>query len=196
MKKELELINLSGEAINPYINDLAQLRIKLFYEFPYLYQGSMEYEKKYLSTYLNPNAVMMVVLDNGKVVGVTTGMPLKDEADYVKEPFIKAGYDIDEIFYFGESLLLPEYRGQGIGRKFFQAREAAAKKQGCTIATFCVVVRPDNHPLRPADWFPLDSFWESQGYKKHPEVTTEYIWKERGEESETGKPMVFWMKKL
>lgn len=34
-----------GKDIAPLIPRLAELRIKVFHDFPYLYEGSLEYEK-------------------------------------------------------------------------------------------------------------------------------------------------------
>ncbi|MEZ4951003.1 MAG: GNAT family N-acetyltransferase [Saprospiraceae bacterium] len=51
---------------------------------------------------------------------------------------------------FQRSVLLPEYRGQGIGVKFFEMREAQAKDLGWfNLCTFCRVVRPEDHALKP-----------------------------------------------
>lgn len=47
------------------------------------------------------------------MVGAATGVPMADETNEFKGPFVEAGWNPDEIFYFGESALLPEYRGQG-----------------------------------------------------------------------------------
>ena len=37
--------------LESYLEDLAQLRIKVFRAFPYLYDGSIDYEMSYLETY-------------------------------------------------------------------------------------------------------------------------------------------------
>jgi hypothetical protein len=39
MKTDLKIINLAGEELNLYLSDLANLRIKLFRAFPYLYES-------------------------------------------------------------------------------------------------------------------------------------------------------------
>ncbi len=131
------------------------------------------------------------------MVGAASGIPLKYETDVVKKPFINAGYDIDRLFYCGESVLLDRYRGQGIGVEFFRHREAHAKSLGgFSQSCFCAVQRPADHPLRPTDYVPLDRFWEKRGYSKQPELTTQFSWRELGEASESPKPMTFWLKTL
>ncbi|MEI6534966.1 MAG: GNAT family N-acetyltransferase, partial [Verrucomicrobiaceae bacterium] len=109
-------------------------------------------------------------------------------------PFIQQGYDLGRIMYFGESILLPEWRGRGLGKMFFERREAHARRLGMKTTTFCAVDRPADHPLRPADFRPLDGFWESRGYVKQPDMKTSFSWKEIGETTESPKTLTFWMK--
>ena len=190
--------SLSGSALNQYIDELAHLRMGVFRDFPYLYDGDAQYEARYLKTYIEaPNSVIVLAFDGDKIVGASTGLPLCYETNEVTQPFKKAGYDLDEIFYCGESVLLPEYRGQGAGVAFFDHREAHAKSiEGIKHSCFCAVQRPDNHPARPDNYQPLDRFWHNRGYEKHPELATHFSWKEVGETTESLKPMTFWMKSL
>ena len=189
---------LSGPSLNQYIDELAQLRMRVFRDFPYLYDGDTHYEARYLKTYIEaPNSVIVLAFDDDKIVGASTGLPLRYETDEVTQPFINAGYNLDDIFYCGESVLLPEYRGQGAGVAFFDHREEHAKNlEGIKYACFCGVQRPDDHPSRPADYQPLDQFWRNRGYEKRPELATHFSWKEIGEQEESLKPMTFWMKSL
>jgi GNAT superfamily N-acetyltransferase len=163
-----------------------------------LYDGDLAYEERYLQTYVQaPASVIVLAFDGDKVVGASTGIPLKYETDDVKQPFINAGYDIDTVFYCGESVLISAYRGQGAGVAFFEHREAHAREiGGFDYSCFCGVQRPDNHPARPADFVPLDDFWRKRGYEKHPQLNTTFSWKELEEITESPKPMTFWMKNL
>jgi GNAT superfamily N-acetyltransferase len=194
----LTLKRLSGEELVRYLPELAQLRIQVFRDFPYLYDGDLAYEEHYLQTYIQaPASVIVLAFDGDKVVGASTGIPLKYETDEVKQPFINARYDIDKVFYCGESVLISAYRGQGAGVAFFEHREAHAREiGGFDYSCFCGVQRPDNHPARPADFVPLDKFWRKRGYEKHPELNTTFSWKELDEINESPKPMTFWMKNL
>jgi len=193
----LQFKRIKGKEIEAYINDIAALRIKIFHDYPYLYEGNAQYEKNYLKIYSDcPHSIVILVLDENKVVGASTALPLSSETGEVKAPFLTQGIDIDSVFYLGESVLLPSYRGQKIGERFFAEREAAAREQHCKTTVFCAVERPEDHPRRPQGWHPLDKFWQRLGYKKHPELHTFFSWKERDEREETLKPMVFWMKNL
>lgn len=186
----------SGPALEPYIADLARLRIAVFREFPYLYEGSLEYETRHLRPYLvSKGCVIVLALDDGRVVGASTGMPLEDEGDEIQAPFKEQGYGLSRVFYFGESVLEPAYRGQGIGVRFFQEREAHVRELGAfEWTTFCAVERPRSHPRRPSDYVPLDDFWRRRGYEKHAELQTTFTWRDLDEERESPKPMVFWLK--
>ena len=100
------------------------------------------------------------------------------------------------MFYFGESVLLPDYRGQGIGHAFFDHREAAARSWGASHASFCAVVRPADHPARPADYVPLDAFWTKRGYVRQPGLVVRLAWQEIGEPAPSEKPLTFWLRPL
>jgi len=195
---EIILKPFHGAALEPHLDALGGLRISVFHEYPYLYEGSLDYERDYLRTYLNcERSLVVLAFDGERVVGATTCMPMVDEGPEFQAAFVKAGgYDLKDICYFGESILLPAYRGQGLGKAFFQHREAHAKAIGTHIATFCAVDRAVDHPLRPAGYRPLDAFWQSQGYTKHPELQATFIWKEIGEPAESPKTLTFWLKKL
>lgn len=193
----LRLETFTGSAAKPYIPELAKLRMTIFRDFPYLYEGDLGYEEKYLSTYLtSPDYFLAIVFDGEKVVGATTAIPLAQETAEFRKPFLEKGYRLEDIFYFGESLLYPEYRGQGLGVKFFEVREARAKKYDAKLTTFCAVERLPDHPLKPPDYQPLYAFWRKRGYERRSELHTSYAWKDLGETEETHKPMVFWLKQL
>ena len=191
----LRVENVYYKDILPLIPKLAELRIRVFRDFPYLYEGNLDYETNYLKIYTeSTQSVIVAAFDGDELVGLATAIPLRDEADYIQKPFLDAGIDVTEIYYFGESVLLKEYRGQGIGHKFFEGREIAAKKFGFHTTCFCEVIRPVGHSMRPENYSPLDDFWKRRGYEKHNELRSEFSWPDIGESAETLKPMVYWMK--
>ncbi|WP_439616346.1 GNAT family N-acetyltransferase [Shinella sp.] len=187
---------VQGEAVAPHIADLARLRTHVFRTFPYLYEGSEDYEASYLATYArSPESLFLLALDGERIVGASTGVPMPDASDVFQAPFIAAGIASEKVFYFGESVLLSTYRGRGLGVRFFEEREAYARRLGrFDWCTFCAVERPQDHPLRPADYVPLDGFWGKRGYKHRADLRTMLAWQDIGEENETEKPMSFWLK--
>ncbi|MFI8736816.1 GNAT family N-acetyltransferase [Ectopseudomonas toyotomiensis] len=189
---------LRGAEIEPHIDDLARLRIEVFREFPYLYDGNLDYEAEYLATYVrSADSLCVLVLDAGQVVGASTALPLQDETDEFQQPFVAAGWNPARIFYCAESVVLPAWRGRGLGVRFFAEREAHAHALGrFDWCAFCAVQRPADHPRRPADYQPLDAFWARRGYRHHPELHTQYHWPDLDEAEESAKPMSFWLKEL
>lgn len=188
---------VAGAALRRHLDDLARLRITVFREFPYLYDGTEDYERKYLDTYTAAGAAMAVlVFDGDAVVGASTGIPLANESEAFRQPFIEQGIDAQRVFYCGESVLLPAYRGQGIYKHFFTAREAYARRGGFEVIAFCGVVRAPDHPLCPPGYAPLDPVWRHFGYVAHPELVAHFDWKDIDCDTETAHPMMFWLKNL
>ncbi len=195
---KLHFQHYAGAAIRSIFEDLAQLRITVFHDFPYLYAGTLEYERAYLNTYaVAERALLFAAFDGSKMVGATTCIPLLDETEDVQAPFLAASIPLSEVFYFGESILLPEYRGLGIRHRFFDAREAHAAKFSTYRRTcFCAVDRPIDHPMRPLNYRPLDEFWIKRGYQKEPNLITQFSWPDLGEHSPTLKKMIYWTRPL
>lgn len=198
MNDGLSLQRVIGAKVGDYLADLAALRIQVFREFPYLYEGSEAYERRYLKTYVDaPDSVVVLVFDGERLVGASTGIPLSDEVAELRRPFEDVGENTAEIFYCGESVLLPAYRGRGLGVRFFAEREAHARELGrFSQICFAAVERPAAHPRRPPHYEPLDGFWEKRGYRRRPELRGELSWQDLDEDAESSKPMVFWSKRL
>jgi len=195
--KEFEINILTGRDLTKYLDDLANLRIEVFREYPYLYDGSIEYEINYLSSYLNNDKSLFVAaVVDGKVIGMSTGTPLTSEPDSFQQEFTKKGMDPGQVFYFGESVLKKEFRGLGIGKKFMELRINHAINNHFSVCAFCEVFRPANHYLKPDDYKPLDLFWQMYGFDKELHMSTTIAWKDLGQDKETDKEMIFWIKKL
>ncbi len=193
----LQIKSFSDSEVLPYLDNLAELRLEVFREFPYLYDGDRKWEEAYLNQLATAtDTVIVVAFDGDKVVGASTGLPMTHESVEVQKPFLEGGYDVSKIFYFGESVLQKKYRGQGIGVEFFKHREAHARRLNqFEVLTFCSVMRATNHLLRPKDYVPLDDFWRKRGFEP-TELICYLTWKEVGETKESAKPLRFWWKHL
>ncbi|MEW6281273.1 MAG: GNAT family N-acetyltransferase [Candidatus Eremiobacterota bacterium] len=188
----------TGGEIAAFLDPVARLRIQVFRDFPYLYDGTPGYEEEYLQTYLrSADSLVVLAFDGDRVVGASTGLPLAHETEEFHRPFLANGLDPADYFYFGESVLERPYRGRGLGVRFFQERESHARRLGGFGYTcFCAVERPVEHPMRPPDYLPLDRFWEKRGYRKDPALATTFSWRDVGHAEETDKPLTFWLKAL
>lgn len=191
----LQVIRLQGAELFPYLEQLGQLRIQVFYDFPYLYEGTLEYEKKYLNTYVNnPQSFIVGLLSHDQWIGATTAIPLEAETAAVRAPFIRTRIPLASVFYLGESMLLPEFRGKGYGHLFFDERERFAIEQGYSTTAFCSVLRPEKHPLRPKNYRSNEAFWTKRGYTRRSDLRCQMSWLDRGDSQETIKELEFWIK--
>lgn len=194
----LQVFTVTGAAIEPYIADLARLRIEVFREYPYLYDGDLDYEARYLRTYsASPESLFVLVRDQGRIVGAATAVPMEHEEAAFRQPFAARGLDPARVFYYGESVLARAYRGRGLGGRFLDERERYARELGrFQHAVFCAVERAPDDPRRPPGYRPLDGLWQARGFRKIPDLTTTYAWKELGEDTPSPKLMTFWRKEL
>ena len=188
---------LTGQEILAAIDDLARLRMAVFAEWPYIYDGDPEYEADYLREFIEaPDGILVAACDGNRIVGAATASPMWAQKEEFRKPFESHGIDTSSLFYFGESVLLPEYRGQGIGHAFFDHREAHARHLGHRWSAFCAVIRPDDHPARPAGYRPLDGFWRKRGYEILPGAIATFRWKDHGDPVQTDHQLQFWLRKL
>ena len=112
----IALRSVTGAALLPYLPAVARLRVAVFHAWPYLYAGDADYEEKYLRAYADsPGAAVVLALDGDSVVGAATCQPMQEAQGPVPAAFRARGLDPARFCYFGESVLLPDYRGQGIG---------------------------------------------------------------------------------
>lgn len=185
---------VGGAQLGPWLDDVARLRIAVFRDWPYLYDGDLAYEREYLDAYAkSADSVFVLAFDGESVVGAATGLPLADDSAEFQRPWRDAGLPVDEVFYFGESVLLPAYRGQGIGHAFFDQREAHARALGRFACTaFCAVDREPQDRRRPANHRGNDGFWTKRGYLRQPGLTVRLAWQEIGEPTPSEKPLTFW----
>ena len=188
--------SLTGDAVGAVLDDLARLRIAVFRDWPYLYDGDLAYERDYLRAYQSPGAVVVAAYDGTRMIGAATGAPMEDHAGDFAAAFAGRPEPLEQIFYCAESVLLPQYRGHGLGHAFFDGREAQARALGRRYSAFCRVVRPQDHPLHPHDYRPLDGFWRKRGYAPLPGVVAEFEWKDIGQDAPSRKPLQFWMREL
>jgi GNAT superfamily N-acetyltransferase len=194
----MEIRIATGNDIVPWLDEVAALRIEVFREWPYLYDGDAAYERQYLQAYARSReSVLVLALDEGRAVGASTGLPLADETDAFKYPVLAAGLNPARVFYFGESVLLPHWRGHGIGHRFFDERERHARALGRFDWTaFCAVVRSLDDPRRPPGHRSLEPFWRHRGYAQRHGMTAQLEWREIGEERSSPKSLAFWMRPL
>lgn len=199
---DLRIETSFGRDIAPHIAELAALRIRGFRDFPYLYEGSLDYERHYLEGYLaEPRATLIRVLDGDKLAAAATSTPLASSADIVAEApelFAAAGHAPKDFYYYAEILVEKAYRGRGIAQLVYAERERLAQSWGYEHLCLAVVERDEHHPLRPADYQSPERIWRRDGFVK-TDITFTYSWPTihaDGHVAEVDNPMRFWTKDL
>lgn len=192
----LNIKTLNGSAIGEHLNALAQLRMSVFREWPYLYEGNMHYEAMYLQRYADcADSISMLCFDGDTLVAASTALPLEHAETEMQKPMISAGYSVDEFLYYGESLILRPYRGQGLGGHFFKLRENhgihLSKKNAC----FCAVERHADDPRKPLNYRGNEAFWRRHHYRP-TEIMCHFDWPDVGTDENSTKPLRFWIKEL
>ena len=194
----LRIETLTGAALLSHLPTLASLRMSVFREFPYLYDGDAAQENDQIGPFgRSPRAGLVVAFDGDEPVGCSTCVPAEDEDPAVLAPLAAREVNPARAFYFGESVLLPGYRGRGAGVAFFTEREAHVRRVSCCdIAFFASVRRPPDHPLRPAGYVPLADFWRRRGYAPWPGPPLVYRWRQVDGPEIVTNELDLWMKRL
>lgn len=197
MHEPISLESLSGAALLPHLDAVAKLRIAVFRDWPYLYEGDVGYEREYLAAYAqSADSVVVLARDGDQVIGASTGIPLAQDSAEFQAPFLARGIDAGKVFYCGESVLLPAWRRRGIGHAFFDAREAHARALGgFDWIAFAAVDRDDSDPRRPPGHRGNEAFWTRRGYVRQPGMTMQLHWNEVGI-GEVAHPLTFWLRPL
>lgn len=198
MSDGISLRRVTGQGLVPWLEAVAALRTQVFRDWPYLYEGDPAYEREYLQAYVqSADSVVVLAFDGDQVIGASTGLPLADDSAEFRKPFLDAGRSVEDVFYFGESVLLPAWRGRGLGHRFFDEREAHAAALGrFRLTAFCAVDRPADDPRRPPGHRGNETFWTRRGYARQPGLIVQLAWRELGEGAPSEKPLTFWTRQL
>jgi len=121
----IDVKTFTGAEVAPHLDAVAGLRIAVFHDWPYLYAGDREYEKKYLATYAqSPESLFVLAFDGDRVIGASTAIPLTDET---------AGVDDDERLAFDETayavVTIARHAGQIGDERIARARQHVEQRR-------------------------------------------------------------------
>src|SRR3990167_4137978 len=93
-----------GKDSADYIEAVSRLRIQIFKEYPYLYEGELDYERRYMQGYTSDDKAMIAIARvDGILAGVSTGIPLVSDSEIVsdaKKVFSQENIDIGDFYYY------------------------------------------------------------------------------------------------
>lgn len=168
-----------GAEAEPYVEAIARLRIDNFREFPYLYDGDLDYERAYLATYFrSASAKIYLVFDGDKAVGFSNSILLSEESDDFTKPFRDKGFALEEYLYIGEAILNPPYRGRKLFHALAKLHEDRIRAEAHKNVLCYSVVRSEDHPLRPEGYKPIEALWTRLGFHHDPELDVPMAWKQ------------------
>ena len=184
---------LRGSEINHYIDQLGRFRIQIFREYPYLYDGSIEYERTYLGRYsMSPESLLIILEDALGIVGACTGIPLAGEDPEFQNAFV--GENKEEIYYIGEVMLRADSRGKKLGSRLMSTALDLIDSNQFKKISLCTVDRGLGHPREPLGYSPPDYLWKKYGFEKSKNFMAYLDWKDIGHDVETRKPLNIWFR--
>lgn len=161
---------LTKEEVTPLLPFVANLRINIFREYPYLYEGNFKEEMDDLEHCAKlPKNALAIAYHEDTPVGFLYGIPLVEFAPHfensVLDLFKEKNLEPESCYYFADIIILPEHRGNNLSKKLFDALEMYAQEQGYRSASF-ITESHESHPLKPINYKSLDPLWNSLQYKK------------------------------
>lgn len=194
----LEIRICSGVEIDPWLEVVSRLRVRLFSEFPYLYVGNDDYEAEYGAGFRQADAAVVAVAhQDGVFAGLATALPLAQAPFILRESeglLRAAGLAPESLFYLSETLVEPGFQGKGIGTALLSARREAGRSLGYAKSCLMAVDRALDHVSRPRGMRTPVPLWSRHGYKPiHGHVFFEYPTRlPDGSVATIPNPMVFW----
>lgn len=188
---------LVGLAIQPYLEEAAHFRVEVFSEYPYLYEGTVEFElNEILPVYVrSKESAWVIAKENDRIVGILTGIPLSETSPNIHSPFLQSNISMEPYYCLADLMVLKEYRGKGIGKSLYYAFEKFVRtKPSYRYIAFYEIYRAPNDPKRPEDYHSLDPFWLKRDFVKYPELNFEIPWPEIESTKDCIHPMVYWIK--
>lgn len=189
---------VKGKELLANIAELAKLRLKIFREYPYLYEGDSASEESYLSLFASSSdAFFIVAKGESQLVGAISGIPLDFAQKEIRDAFCQSTIESGGYYALCDILVLKEHRNRKIGSILYKEFEnQLLKMKRYTKLVLWQIVRAQDDPRRPNDYFSLDDFWRKKGFIKHPELVCYIPWKEVSDEKAISHRFEFWVKEM
>lgn len=146
-----------GKEIEPHIDEITQICLTVYREYPHFYEGTEEEYRPIIERYVkSKESIAALAFSDRKLVGVAIGAPFQDTPLHYQAPV--GIRETSSSFYLAEFLVLKEYRGHGFGRKLFENFQNEAFKTHAEIVLYAI------------DCQSLASLWQKFGFKEEPLV--------------------------
>ncbi len=150
--------------ILPYINGFVDMRLKAFYQFPYLYVGTKKSDASYAKEYaVCPEGIFVVAFKNEVIAGICSGMPLNASNSPLKPwltAFLTQGINLDETYYIGELIIKPRFQKQKCCALLITRFIEIVKSMNFLKILGVTCIREKTHPLCPGHYFDPESIWK------------------------------------
>lgn len=181
--------------------DLASLHSQCLSGWPYFAAKGVNYEAGVLRALAagGEESLVVVARDGDKIAGATSGSRLSPQLTAIREALSSNSIDPDAVHWITQMTLLPEYRGQGASNTLSYTREDYLRNLGTySHIVFSSLVRPSDHPLRPADYVPHDGMWVKRGYRHLEGSDVELVFSDSLDKTNkpTAKTLQLWVKDL
>ncbi len=85
MTDEIQIKTVPVAQAKYHEQEIAEMRLKLFSEYPYLYEGTHDIEQQYLQRYFISNqSLVVLVFNKEKIVGLSLGLPLIESTPHIR----------------------------------------------------------------------------------------------------------------
>ena len=189
--------NLSGAGLAAAPDEVTNaLRIAVFRDWPYLYDGDVGYEREYLAACAeSPSSVVVLARDGEAVVAPAPASRWRGQCR-VPGAFRRTRDGGGQVFYCGESVLLPLPRARPRPCVLRRARGAHARALGGFARTaFAAVDRDDGDPRKPRRASRQRGVLGQARLRAPAGMTMKLHWNEVGI-GEVEHPPTFWLRPL
>ncbi len=174
-----------SECTQEEIAQLAQMRLDYFREYPYLYDGTLEYEKNYLGEYKEKavDGYLVQAFDekDGEkmLVGILTGCGFCSDIEIIRDGaklFAENNISTQDRYYLGEAIIIPEYQGRKIlPHMLWELGKQVIKLNKYSSLCFLTVIREENDSRKPEGYKSTDTLWEKLGCHR-VKITSSFEW--------------------
>jgi GNAT superfamily N-acetyltransferase len=194
----MEIKCFLGAQMLPCMDDIYNLSIKAFRDSVYSYAGNLEYEKTYRKPYtMDPRGSLVIAQLHHKIVGALMGIPLKSDFDITREiakEFVKNKIDIEDIYYYGDIMVLPSCRHHGIASALQKFHDSLILKWGFKKSCLLTIVSKEKNQ----DYDGLNKMLHHFGYIK-TNMSVYYEWPSlcrNGQTKTKEHKLVIWINEL